>query len=478
MNPGQESPARAAWLEFQFYEGGLRSYLIPLQPRPEWLPQPTAVGPRSGEIELRVGEFAVEFSRFQRDGRRLTWIGCFCFAADRVYGDRGNCCGVGVWLVESFASYPSYLITGLRDLCDLLAREGDNEKFVATCTAFEKGHLEEYVASLEDLVAPMTGVGFHDNEFPQTDYFEAPAIEWDSFFERAAWSVLKFSAAAGCQGSATRKLYVLSLEPHSVIRDGPVDPLPPIQQSVSETMSSIALVLANLRTRESDKLREVRELELKLTEASVERARLNDQLQTLAARLKSLSAAPDSGSRIDGLTQEVRQLRTSVQAIAARSDSQPGINALKEFVTKSLESLSKSLDSKLTELSNRLPDKPPRPDRSAASPTKPSRASEPDGDKADKPSRRSTEPKSRLLISLAEAVGGGSRRREPAPLSAPDAADPLMRLWKAFLVVSVVIVFLILMFLMMRVVGRELHGEVGVVQPAPEVARAREGADK
>lgn len=71
--------------------------------RPAWLPLIENIGLHN-DAYLAPGEFAVELSRLAFDdatsvGKGVTWLGVYAHATD-VHGDRGNYCGVGIWLTE------------------------------------------------------------------------------------------------------------------------------------------------------------------------------------------------------------------------------------------------------------------------------------------------------------------------------------------------------------------------------------------
>lgn len=88
-------------LEVLYFAGGIKSKIYGATARPEWVPPPEQVGLQN-DVYLAPEQFAIDFSRFRfaddvvRPGA-AHWFGVYGYAKD-LYGDRGNFCGVGLWV--------------------------------------------------------------------------------------------------------------------------------------------------------------------------------------------------------------------------------------------------------------------------------------------------------------------------------------------------------------------------------------------
>ena len=88
-------------LEVLYFAGGIRSKLYGSHARPDWVPPSEQIGLQN-DVYLAPGQFALDFSRFRyaddvaREGA-AHWLGVYGHAKD-LYGDRGNFCGVGLWV--------------------------------------------------------------------------------------------------------------------------------------------------------------------------------------------------------------------------------------------------------------------------------------------------------------------------------------------------------------------------------------------
>lgn len=97
--PTQE-PSTAPLLEVLFFSSGLKSKLYGAERRPDWLPAVDRIGLQN-DVYLAPGQHVIDFSRLCRTdgGGGVGWIGIYAYGKD-LYGDRGNFCGVGVWLID------------------------------------------------------------------------------------------------------------------------------------------------------------------------------------------------------------------------------------------------------------------------------------------------------------------------------------------------------------------------------------------
>lgn len=112
------------FLEAHYYDGGLRTIPLGIEGvRPHWAPGIDFVGFRN-EFDLRHNDIVVEISRFRFENADVDWIGVFKNAPDKVYGDRKNHAGVGLWLKDCVALYPKAILATLVAFCELVV-DGD-----------------------------------------------------------------------------------------------------------------------------------------------------------------------------------------------------------------------------------------------------------------------------------------------------------------------------------------------------------------
>ncbi len=102
-----------AFFEIHSYNAGFKPELVPGGVRPSFIPEPA--GPKSNELELGPGQFAVEFDCTRQAGKKVVWIGYYTAGLDKQLGARGNYSGVGVWLVDMA---PIYVERILKFLCE------------------------------------------------------------------------------------------------------------------------------------------------------------------------------------------------------------------------------------------------------------------------------------------------------------------------------------------------------------------------
>ncbi len=107
-----------ALLEVLYFAGGIRSKFYGAVTRPDWVPPPEQVGLQN-DVYLAPGQFAIDISRFRyadeiaREGA-AHWFGVYGYAKD-LYGDRGNFCGVGLWV-------PGVSLPDTENLYDMLLK--------------------------------------------------------------------------------------------------------------------------------------------------------------------------------------------------------------------------------------------------------------------------------------------------------------------------------------------------------------------
>lgn len=157
-----------AYIECQYFASGLKSKLFGSDKRPEYLPAYDSVGLHN-EVLLRNDDFVVEIVR-RNTGRNLTWLGIYKAAEDKDYGDRGNYCGVGAWLVDCTPVHISILIESLHKLCEVLASGGMNKKFEDSANEFCSDYLAQYLVSDNWIPSILNGIPFARNSYDVNKY--------------------------------------------------------------------------------------------------------------------------------------------------------------------------------------------------------------------------------------------------------------------------------------------------------------------
>jgi len=167
------TPNPLIFIECHYYSSGLKSIFSGDELRPKWLPPIDAVGLHN-EAELKGDDCAMEFTRFEINDRKVSWLAIYKCAKDEDYGDRGNYRGVGVWFVDSFPSYPTKVLGGLLKLCNLLQEYGINSDF--------EPNLPEFLDFLKPLINPVQwlpsfAVGMRygkESAYSLTNYVKVP----------------------------------------------------------------------------------------------------------------------------------------------------------------------------------------------------------------------------------------------------------------------------------------------------------------
>jgi hypothetical protein len=103
------------FVETHYYDGGLKTCLVPGSRRPDFVPSADLIGLRSTEAELAEGDYALELTQIHSRSHHIIWLGCYTKGMDFKHGDRSTYCGVGVWLVDAVLIHSLHLVAFLRD---------------------------------------------------------------------------------------------------------------------------------------------------------------------------------------------------------------------------------------------------------------------------------------------------------------------------------------------------------------------------
>lgn len=168
-------------LEAHTYSEGLRVKVLGRNAeRPAWTPPADYVGFRD-EVNLQLGDYAVEFARFLYRSRKVTWIALFKRAIDEVYGDRQNHAGAGLWLLEHDIIYAEPLLMSLRIFADLAAQGAALDDHA---DKFRAAQLSQYFQPSLNLPGPLSGWAFAPGRGAQSSTFHAAKTD-----DRTAWKL-------------------------------------------------------------------------------------------------------------------------------------------------------------------------------------------------------------------------------------------------------------------------------------------------
>jgi hypothetical protein len=157
-----------AYIECHYFSSGFKSVFIGNDKRPSFLPNADSVG-LSNEIQLKNPDFAVEVTR-RDNGRNLTWIGVYKSSVDLDYGDRGNYCGIGVWLVDCSPIHTKLLIESLLGLCVHIENVAPSKAFISGVEEFHRDYLGQYLLSNDLLPTSFSGLPYFKDRYNSNKY--------------------------------------------------------------------------------------------------------------------------------------------------------------------------------------------------------------------------------------------------------------------------------------------------------------------
>ena len=176
------------FIELHYYSAGLKSKIIGVNERPEWLPDLDLVGLHN-DVFPAQGEYVVELSRHKRADKLITWIGVYSYGMDDRYGDRGNYNGVGVWLIDAIPIHTGLIISTLREVCDLLVQQDPVESIQQACIQIHEKYLPNYVSSINVLPVADKGIVFDVTSRSETLYIQADNKNIDSTLQNISSSI-------------------------------------------------------------------------------------------------------------------------------------------------------------------------------------------------------------------------------------------------------------------------------------------------
>lgn len=301
------------FLEYYQYSRGLEAHFLGEEGRPAWLPSSDSVGLHN-EVELASGEYVVELARVANAEHRITWIGCFTHAVDKVHGDRGNYCGVGVWLVDAWPLYATHIVNALFRLCGLLTEGNSAASLEAELNKFRVKYLGSYVRNLELLPRAMSTMPFSTG-VPRTKYFRLRRDDaLDKRFESVGRSILELCVAAPANFDAGRILYLLTSDRAFRTLGDEVALLPDDRDQWPKVLDSLLGTYAS-STGAINKLEDQNQAHLKMLR---ERTQSIDALKTEV--LVQQRAAGERSATIDQLRAEKQRLEREVGELRAPYD--------------------------------------------------------------------------------------------------------------------------------------------------------------
>lgn len=299
------------FLEGHYYEGGLRT--VPLGvtgTRPSWAPSTNFVGFRN-EFELRREDIAVEVSRFRFDNADVDWIGVFKSAPDRVYGDRKNHVGVGLWLKDCIVLNPSMILPTLVAFCELV-EDGDIAIAGEQAASFyAPKHLPQQLAPTSLMPPELSGWPRSSGPLASTAILSAWPGSNEQKFDSVAEQILRMTYLPAGDGDEQHSRAVILVAGESdagsravqeVIRQGVAMDLAAAIPAAVLGAAETSLAAAEEVTRSKA---EKGSLETKLNEAQAKISTLEQSVQVLTEQvaesdlLRRLASIDEALQRID-----------------------------------------------------------------------------------------------------------------------------------------------------------------------------------
>ena len=209
-----------AIIELHHFSGGLRSILIGVQNRPDWIPDSDQVGLHN-DIYPQENEFVIEFSRHKRKDKLITWIGVYSNGKDAVYGDRANYIGIGVWLINALPVNSYLLLDALFQICQLLVKNGPNEYVQSNCKNLlnSKSFSQNWIKDISILPRATDGIDFDVTQHPETIYIKSSNQDIPNNIKNIADSILLNCIKAEDNFRSTSRILYLILNPSSKIEN-------------------------------------------------------------------------------------------------------------------------------------------------------------------------------------------------------------------------------------------------------------------
>ena len=240
-----------AIIEIHYYDGGQKSKLISLDSvlhnsdtRHSWLPKQNAIGLHN-DINLGKDEFVIELSRHKSQDKLITWIGVYSRGEDKIYGDRGNYNGIGVWLINLLPVSVS-LIESLVLFCKHLTNDGLDENIDKFCLKFLKDNscLSDWTVDINALPFSEKGIIFDNKSYPETLYIQPKEIKDFNIVVRDIAELILTNCinANLANKQVSRVLYLLLSNPKNITDNGisivTIEKAKPFGKSILERIPS------------------------------------------------------------------------------------------------------------------------------------------------------------------------------------------------------------------------------------------------
>lgn len=292
-----------AYIECHYFESGFKSKFLGKE-RPDYLPSAESVGLHN-EVILRGDDYSLEVVRFNAE-RKITWIGYFISSQDKDYGDRGNYCGVGVWLVNYLPIHISALIDSLAALTSLLHNGGLSTQFeTAAQFDFRDNHLVNYLVPCDWVPKEMQGLSYSSDQYYKSKYFHLK--NRDQLSTKILADSIRYNLLNKQKFENNRSLYFIGNT--SKITANDVTELSPIIDLAGSEACLLTLLSLN-----ADKNMNDNSLAIKLDKLSNE----NERLFVEVSRLNEVVATAKSANDI--LTGELTNVRTAFANLQSQSN--------------------------------------------------------------------------------------------------------------------------------------------------------------
>jgi hypothetical protein len=209
-----------AIVEIHHFSGGLKTNIIGVRDRPDWIPDSDQVGLHN-DIYLKENEFVIEFSRHKRKDKLISWIGVYSYGKDAVYGDRANYIGVGVWLTNYIPLNSYLLVDALVKICQLLVKNGPDENVKSSCKNLldDKSFLQSWIKDITLLPRENEGIVFDVTQHPKTIYIQSTNQDINKNIKKIADSILLNCIKAEDYVKSSSRILYLLLDPSSKINN-------------------------------------------------------------------------------------------------------------------------------------------------------------------------------------------------------------------------------------------------------------------
>jgi hypothetical protein len=316
-----------AYIECHYFASGFKSVFVGADKRPNILPNADSVG-LSNEIQLKSPDFAVEITR-RNNGRNLTWIGVYKASVDLDYGDRGNYCGIGVWLVDCSPSHSHILIKSLLGLCAGLENASPSKAFLSSVNEFYRDYLFKCLISNDVLPTSVSGLPYFKDRYDNNKYIR---LDNDSQ-SRLTFLInsLRSMVFAKQESEYNRILYIIGNSSKLTVSSiNDVDPI--------NDVSTLESLFASLLSYNSESVIRDKAFDQKngdLLNSNIELMKVNEVLSTESK--KSITLVNELKAKI---TELENKIKISVSSVNTKSGFGQTGNAKQQFSANDISNLS------------------------------------------------------------------------------------------------------------------------------------------